>query len=105
MTCYSVFDIESESRPPPKVATNDPTYKKAHIRSLLLAEVRFMFSMPAQITGRSSYRSHEKCFIRMIEQRYVIEFVTNEHCTGLKFINTSKIITGRVRCLAASCTD
>jgi hypothetical protein len=51
MSMDRVFDIESESRPPPKVATNDPTYKKAHVRSLLLAELRVIFSMPAQITA------------------------------------------------------
>jgi hypothetical protein len=79
-----VFDIESESRSPQKTAPDDPNYKKAHIRSLLLAEVRLMFSMPAQITARSFYRSHQKCFIRMIEQRHAIKFCADEHCTGIE---------------------
>jgi hypothetical protein len=48
---YRVFDIESESRPPTTVATNDPNDKKTRIRSLLLAELRVIFSMPVQITA------------------------------------------------------
>jgi hypothetical protein len=79
-----VFDIESESRSPEKIAPNDPNYKKADIRSLLLAEVRLLFSMPAQITARSFYRSRQKCFIRMIEQRHAIKFFADEHCTKIE---------------------
>jgi hypothetical protein len=79
-----VFDIESESPPPPKVATNDPNYKKAHIRSLLLAEVGLMFSIPAQITARSSYRSRQQCVIRVIEPPHAIKFFADEHCTGIE---------------------
>jgi hypothetical protein len=46
---YRVFDIESESRSPPRVMTNDQHFKKLHICSLLLVEIHLLFSVPVQI--------------------------------------------------------
>jgi hypothetical protein len=81
---YRVFDIESESRSPPRIAINDQNCKKPSISSLLLVEFHLMFTMPGQIPARSSYRSLQKFFIRMIEQRYMIKFFSDEGCTGIE---------------------
>jgi hypothetical protein len=81
---YRVFDIDSESRSPPRVAINDQNCKKPHIHSLFLVEVRLMFSMPAQITARSSHRSRQRSFIHMTEQRHVTKFFGGESLTGIE---------------------
>jgi hypothetical protein len=44
---YMVYYIELEFRSLLKIALNDQNCKKPHIQSLLLIEVRLMFSMPA----------------------------------------------------------
>jgi hypothetical protein len=89
-----MFDIEPESRSQPRIAINDQNCKKSHIRSLLLVDVRLMFSMPAQITARSSYRSGQKYFIRMIEQRYLIKFFADEGCTEIETHQSLKVHDG-----------
>jgi hypothetical protein len=40
--------------------------------------------MPAQITAQTSYRSPQKCFVRIIEQCYVIKFFHDEGCTEVE---------------------
>jgi hypothetical protein len=78
---------------------------KSHIQSWLLIEVRLMFSIPAQIIARSSYRSANSALFIWLNSPMWSSFSPTKAARGLKFINASNVTTGIVRCLAARCTD